>query len=140
MRSRCCGVAYDNDPSDLYTASLSLDFTRQFGAHIIDKKQFAPDPGDESDEFATIAGDVCAPGATSTPVVLYAGRESAFPDFIKGLRTDTNCHPMSTSRLRSSRRARGPRTGRCVRRSTRARGSSLLAGGERGRRDGRLYL
>jgi hypothetical protein len=81
-------LVYDNDPSDLYTGSLSLDFS-QLGAHIIDRKQFAPQ--DESNEFASIADDVCPPGATTTPVVLYAGRESAFPDFIQKLSTYTNC-------------------------------------------------
>ena len=88
-------LVYDNDPNDLYTGSLSLDFSQQFGAHIIDKKQFAPG-GYESGEFASIANDVCAPGATSTPVVLYAGRESAFPDFIDKLRTQTNCPSRDT--------------------------------------------
>ena len=83
-------LVYDNDPSDLYTGSLSLDFSQQLGAHIIDKKQFAPGP-DEPGEFAAIANDVCPPGATSTPMVLYAGRESAFPDFINKLSTYTNC-------------------------------------------------
>jgi hypothetical protein len=82
-------LVYDNDPSDLYTGSLSLDFSQQLGARIIDKLQFAP--GDEPGEFATIANDVCPPGATSTPVVLYAGRASVFPDFIKKLSTYTNC-------------------------------------------------
>ena len=88
-------LVYDNDPNDLYTGSLSLDFSQRFGAHIIDKKQFAPGV-DQPGEFASIANDVCAPGATSTPVVLYAGRESAFPDFIDKLRTQTNCPSRDT--------------------------------------------
>lgn len=88
-------LVYDNDPNDLYTGSLSLDFSQQFGTHIIDKKQFSPG-GSESGEFASIANDVCAPGAPSTPVVLYAGRESAFPDFIDKLRTLTNCPGSAT--------------------------------------------
>lgn len=83
-------LVYDNDPNDLYTGSLSLDFSQQFGTHIIDKKQFSPG-GSEPGEFASIANDVCAPGAPRTPVVLYAGRESAFPDLIDKLRTQTNC-------------------------------------------------
>jgi hypothetical protein len=87
-------LVYDNDPSDLYTGSLKLDFSRQFEAHIIDEKQFAP--GEPSGEFASIANDVCPPGATSTPVVLYAGRESVFPDFIQKLSTYTNCPSGST--------------------------------------------
>jgi hypothetical protein len=80
----------DNDPDDLYTGSLGQDFGQQFKARIIDTKQFAPGP-DEAGEFASIANDVCAPAATNTPVVLYAGRESAFGDFIAKLRTQTNC-------------------------------------------------
>lgn len=85
----------DNDPSDLYTGSLGLDFGQQFRASIIDTKQFAPGT-DEPGEFASIANDVCAPGATSSPVVLYAGRESAFGDFISKLRTQTNCPSRDT--------------------------------------------
>lgn len=85
----------DNDPDDLYTGSLSLDFSQRFGPRIGEQKQFAPGP-DESGELDDIANDVCAPGAASTPVVLYAGRESAFPDFISKLRTDTNCPSGST--------------------------------------------
>lgn len=85
----------DDDPDDLYTRSLALDFGQRFGARIIDRKQFAPGP-DEAGEFRQIANDVCAPNATSTPVVLYAGREAAFPDFIDKLRTLTNCPSRDT--------------------------------------------
>lgn len=88
-------LVYDNDSNDLYTGSLSLDFSQQFGTHIIDKKQFSPG-GSEPGEFASIANDVCVLGASSTPVVLYAGRESAFPDFIDKLRTQTNCPGSAT--------------------------------------------
>lgn len=88
-------LVYDNDPADLYTGSLSLDFSQQLGARIIDKKQFVPGP-DEPAEFASIANDVCAPSAVSTPVILYAGRESAFPDLVSKLRTLTNCPSRGT--------------------------------------------
>lgn len=88
-------LVYDNDSSDLYTGSLDQDFTKRFGAEITDRKQFAPGP-DEANEFADIAGAVCAPAATSTPVILYAGRQSAFPDFIRKLRSQTNCPSRDT--------------------------------------------
>ncbi|HEV2373696.1 MAG TPA: hypothetical protein VGS19_16170 [Streptosporangiaceae bacterium] len=82
-------LVYDSQASDLYTATLRADFTRVLRSRL-SPSQIAYEPsGQDSALFKKIAQDLCA--NRSSPVVVYAGRNSVFDSFITQLEQEGNC-------------------------------------------------
>jgi hypothetical protein len=85
-------VVYDTSSSDLYTATLRIDFQAAFGPYLHERYDADPSTQAIVNQFNNIAGVVCPQGSTAVlPLVLYAGRESTFPTFINQLRQLQSC-------------------------------------------------
>ena len=83
-------LVYDSQTSDLYTKSLRTDFGTAFTASIRSVEiPYAPSSLD-SNLFAKIAEELCYT-PRQPPLVLYAGRESVFWDFIIQLQREGDC-------------------------------------------------
>jgi ABC-type branched-subunit amino acid transport system substrate-binding protein len=83
-------LVYDSQTSDLYTKSLRNDFGTAFAARIRSVEiPYAPSSLD-SNLFDKIAEELCYT-PQQPPLVLYAGRESVFQDFITQLQEEGDC-------------------------------------------------
>jgi ABC-type branched-subunit amino acid transport system substrate-binding protein len=81
---------YDSQTSDLYSKSLRTDFGAAFTASIRSVEiPYAPSSLD-SNLFEKIAEELCYT-PQQPPLVLYAGRESVFQDFITQLQEEGDC-------------------------------------------------
>lgn len=86
-------LVYDTNPRDLYTAALGSDFRDNFTHRIGSGEPYDGNPRSVAvaNEFKIIAGEVCAQGTGNSHAILYAGRESLFPQFIGRLRQISAC-------------------------------------------------
>lgn len=85
-------LVYDQDTTDMYTSSLRADFKATFGASLragVGEIPYVPSTLD-SPLFKTIAQDLCGTG--SPPLVLYAGRNSVFDQFVSQLEQEGDCN------------------------------------------------
>lgn len=85
-------LVYDRNTADLYTKSLRADFSRAFGPSLragVGEIPYVPSTLD-SPLFKKIAQDLC--GTSSPPVVLYAGRNSVFGQFVSQLEQEGDCN------------------------------------------------
>jgi hypothetical protein len=85
----------DTDQYDLYTQTLATDFSEQFANNIASKVPYDTSAA-VTNEFNTIAGDVCPSTAVKPPAILYAGRESLLPNLISQLRDLSTCPKRDT--------------------------------------------
>ncbi|MGD0243050.1 MAG: hypothetical protein ABSB59_22435 [Streptosporangiaceae bacterium] len=85
-------LVYDQDTADMYTSSLRADFKATFGPSLragVGEIPYVPSTLD-SPLFKTIAQDLC--GTDSPPLVLYAGRNSVFDQFVSQLEQEGDCN------------------------------------------------
>lgn len=88
-KDRSVALISSDQASDIYSTDLQTDFKTAFGM-LAAFPDYRFDPGSASQQFATIATNICGlPGGS--PVVLYAGREATLPTLVQQFQQSAVC-------------------------------------------------